>query len=412
MDNLNDVRQEVREFLTTRRARITPEQAGLPVTGNRRVPGLRRSEVAALAGLSVEYYARLERGQIVLEIIDGSHRIGRRRPGEMCLRRKFAQFRDASRHRPDHIERIKRSDARAPRRGIEPRIRNIQRLFSCADSHVQAEPLLGRTVVVRRQIGREIAAGRVEQERIFINTRRKHTLDEPRHEDDFERTARSLLDRRNEDASVAPLRRAHFECAEPLGQRDAHFIDPHGRDFRHWLELGQHLENAIGPPQRRGGEIAQRIDPVAPAPAVLQLIEAPHDRQREVAKVCKPVELALDDVDARRFRLFAADFREAAPELRIEPTQAPIPPRFPSDDRRLDEQLLPPVRLHVSGLGARASGLGFFLIKEILGGAPGLACDLTRYLPQRQVLSESFRRKPLRSACQQREQGRRRRSHE
>jgi transcriptional regulator with XRE-family HTH domain len=59
-----DNRQEVREFLTTRRARITPDHAGLPTSGARRVPGLRRSEVAALAGLSVEYYARLERGQI------------------------------------------------------------------------------------------------------------------------------------------------------------------------------------------------------------------------------------------------------------------------------------------------------------------------------------------------------------
>ena len=54
----------MREFLTTRRARITPDQVGLPTTGTRRVPGLRRSEVATLAGLSVEYYARLERGQI------------------------------------------------------------------------------------------------------------------------------------------------------------------------------------------------------------------------------------------------------------------------------------------------------------------------------------------------------------
>jgi transcriptional regulator with XRE-family HTH domain len=59
-----DNQREVREFLTTRRARITPEQAGLATSGTRRVPGLRRSEVATLAGLSVEYYARLERGQI------------------------------------------------------------------------------------------------------------------------------------------------------------------------------------------------------------------------------------------------------------------------------------------------------------------------------------------------------------
>lgn len=59
-----DNHQEVRQFLTTRRARITPDQVGLVTTGARRVPGLRRSEVATLAGLSVEYYARLERGQI------------------------------------------------------------------------------------------------------------------------------------------------------------------------------------------------------------------------------------------------------------------------------------------------------------------------------------------------------------
>jgi transcriptional regulator with XRE-family HTH domain len=59
-----DNRQEVRDFLTTRRARLTPDQVGLPTTGARRVPGLRRSEVATIAGLSVEYYARLERGQI------------------------------------------------------------------------------------------------------------------------------------------------------------------------------------------------------------------------------------------------------------------------------------------------------------------------------------------------------------
>ncbi|GAA1640475.1 helix-turn-helix transcriptional regulator [Actinoplanes couchii] len=54
----------MREFLTTRRAKISPERAGLPVVGTRRVPGLRRGEVAALAGVSVEYYAKLERGSL------------------------------------------------------------------------------------------------------------------------------------------------------------------------------------------------------------------------------------------------------------------------------------------------------------------------------------------------------------
>jgi hypothetical protein len=55
---------EVREFLTTRRANVRPEQVDLPAGPNRRVPGLRRTEVALLAGVSVEYYSRLERGNL------------------------------------------------------------------------------------------------------------------------------------------------------------------------------------------------------------------------------------------------------------------------------------------------------------------------------------------------------------
>ncbi|MFD7292494.1 helix-turn-helix transcriptional regulator [Streptomyces sp. NPDC059897] len=59
-----DNRDEAREFLTSRRARITPEQVGFPAGSRRRVPGLRRAEVAALADVSVEYYAKLERGNL------------------------------------------------------------------------------------------------------------------------------------------------------------------------------------------------------------------------------------------------------------------------------------------------------------------------------------------------------------
>jgi transcriptional regulator with XRE-family HTH domain len=63
-DPRDAVRAEIREFLTTRRARITPEQAGLPSYGGdrRRVPGLRREETALLVGVSPQYYIRLERG--------------------------------------------------------------------------------------------------------------------------------------------------------------------------------------------------------------------------------------------------------------------------------------------------------------------------------------------------------------
>jgi transcriptional regulator with XRE-family HTH domain len=71
-----DVRAQIREFLSSRRARITPEQAGLPVYGGdrRRVPGLRRSEVASLAGISPEYMTKLERGTatgVSTSVLDG-----------------------------------------------------------------------------------------------------------------------------------------------------------------------------------------------------------------------------------------------------------------------------------------------------------------------------------------------------
>jgi transcriptional regulator with XRE-family HTH domain len=57
-----DATNELSQFLTSRRAKVTPEQAGLPSYGRRQVPGLRREEVASLAGVSVEYYKRMERG--------------------------------------------------------------------------------------------------------------------------------------------------------------------------------------------------------------------------------------------------------------------------------------------------------------------------------------------------------------
>jgi transcriptional regulator with XRE-family HTH domain len=71
-----DVPTQIREFLTTRRARITPQEAGLPVYGGgrRRVKGLRREEAALLAGISIEYYTRLERGTatgVSESVVDG-----------------------------------------------------------------------------------------------------------------------------------------------------------------------------------------------------------------------------------------------------------------------------------------------------------------------------------------------------
>jgi transcriptional regulator with XRE-family HTH domain len=70
-----DHRKEVHDFLASRRARLSPEQAGLPTYGDkRRVAGLRREEVASLAGVSFDYYARLERGNLTgvsASVLDG-----------------------------------------------------------------------------------------------------------------------------------------------------------------------------------------------------------------------------------------------------------------------------------------------------------------------------------------------------
>lgn len=62
---MDDVAAQIKDFLTTRRARVSPERAGLAAgVGQRRVKGLRREEVALLAGVSVDYYTRLERGRL------------------------------------------------------------------------------------------------------------------------------------------------------------------------------------------------------------------------------------------------------------------------------------------------------------------------------------------------------------
>jgi transcriptional regulator with XRE-family HTH domain len=79
--DLVDAANDIAEFLTSRRARVTPEQAGLPTYGPRRVKGLRREEVASLAGVSVDYYRRLERGNAggvsdgVLDALAGALRL-------------------------------------------------------------------------------------------------------------------------------------------------------------------------------------------------------------------------------------------------------------------------------------------------------------------------------------------------
>lgn len=115
-----DNRTEVREFLMTRRAKLTPETVGLPSIGQRRVPGLRRSEVAALAGLSVEYYSKLERGAIggasasVLESLSQALRLTDTERGHLLDLARAADGIPSSGRR-----RRSRSSARPPHEGLQ-----------------------------------------------------------------------------------------------------------------------------------------------------------------------------------------------------------------------------------------------------------------------------------------------------
>lgn len=121
---LVDTKKEIREFLTSRRARITPAEAGLPTfDGTRRVPGLRREEVALLAGVSADYYTRLERGNaggVSEQVLDAIARALRLDEPERAHLFDLARARHAT-HRP----------RRPPARRVRP---GVQRLLDALES--------------------------------------------------------------------------------------------------------------------------------------------------------------------------------------------------------------------------------------------------------------------------------------
>ncbi|GIG25608.1 helix-turn-helix domain-containing protein [Cellulomonas denverensis] len=111
-------KDDVREFLISRRAQVTPEQAGLTVYGDdRRVPGLRREEVAELAGVSLDYYVRLERGNIAGASDEVLHAIaGALRLDEVERRHLF----DLARRAPARVAREGRTAGR-----LRPSVRRM-----------------------------------------------------------------------------------------------------------------------------------------------------------------------------------------------------------------------------------------------------------------------------------------------
>jgi transcriptional regulator with XRE-family HTH domain len=130
-----DAKSEIREFLISRRARLSPQQVGLPTYGSRRVPGLRREEVAVLAGVSVPYYSRLERGNMtgvsdsVLEALARALRLDDAERSHLRDLAHTAQPTAAPRrHRP-------------PRHSVRPPIQRVLDAMTDAPAHITNERL-------------------------------------------------------------------------------------------------------------------------------------------------------------------------------------------------------------------------------------------------------------------------------
>jgi transcriptional regulator with XRE-family HTH domain len=110
-----DGKDDIKAFLATRRAKITPEQAGLATYGRRRVAGLRREEVALLAGVSTDYYARLERGNLtgvsdsVLEAIAQALRLDEAEQAHLRDLARTANAGPRARRRPSGPQQVRPS---------------------------------------------------------------------------------------------------------------------------------------------------------------------------------------------------------------------------------------------------------------------------------------------------------------
>lgn len=157
----------IREFLASRRARITPEQAGLPIYGaNRRVAGLRREEVALLAGISVEYYTRLERGAtrgVSDDVLEGIARA--------------LQLDEAERLHLFDLVRSASPTAATRRRPVAERVRpSVQRLLDSinAPAYLRNERL---DILAANELGKALYAPVYDFPGVPVNTARFAFLD-------------------------------------------------------------------------------------------------------------------------------------------------------------------------------------------------------------------------------------------
>jgi transcriptional regulator with XRE-family HTH domain len=210
-----DNRTEIREFLATRRARITPQQAGLPAYGgNRRVPGLRREEVAMLSGVSVDYYIRLERGDLT-----GAS------DGVLEALSRALQLDDAERAHLFDLAHATSASARPRRRPASKQVRpSVQRVLDTINAPAWVRN--GRAdVVATNSLGRALYAPVIDSPAQPANTARFTFLD-PRAAEfypDWERVASDMVAVLRAEAGRSPYDRALTDLVGELSTRSEEF---------------------------------------------------------------------------------------------------------------------------------------------------------------------------------------------
>jgi len=213
MDNGN----EMRDFLVSRRARITPDQAGLPAYGgNRRVAGLRREEVALLAGVSIDYYTRLERGRASGasdSVLEGIARA--------------LQLDEAERAHLFDLARSADSPAvpRAPRRPSPQRVRpSVRRILDSmtAPAYVRNARL---DVLAANRLGAALLAPVLNSPAQPANNARFLFLDPaaPAFYIDWERQAQDVVAMLRGEAGRSPYDKALSNLIGELSTRSEHF---------------------------------------------------------------------------------------------------------------------------------------------------------------------------------------------
>jgi transcriptional regulator with XRE-family HTH domain len=205
-----DHKAQIREFLSSRRARITPEQAGLPAYGgNRRVKGLRREEVALLAGVSVDYYVRMERGNLggasegVLDALSRALQLDEAEQAHLMALAREADSAPAVRRR------------RPPAKHVRPAIQQVLDAITEAPAWVRN----GRhDLLVANQLARALFAPMLADPRRPANTARFVYLDEASKDFfvDWERAANDIAAMLRSEAGRNPHDKALSELIGEL----------------------------------------------------------------------------------------------------------------------------------------------------------------------------------------------------